>query len=62
MCTGIEAVDLVDTLMTKYSMGITPTGEELNRAVELGLRVDEIKLVAEVTHGDLCEDDECNGE
>lgn len=57
MCTEIEAVDLVDTLVSKYGMGVTPTGEELNRAIELGLNIEEIKLVAEGIHGTITEDD-----
>jgi len=62
MSYEIEAVDLVDTLLGKFGMGVTPTGEEFNRAIELGLNVEEIKLVAEATHGGLEEDDECNWE
>lgn len=53
----LEAVDLVDVLLTKYGMGITPTGEELNRAIELDLDIQEIKAVAEANHGTIGEDD-----
>lgn len=60
MCTEIEAVDLVDTLLGKYGMGVTPTGSELNRAIELGLNIEEIKLVAESNHAGIGEDDECD--
>lgn len=62
MYQEIEAVDLVDTLLSKYGMGITPTGEELNRAIELGLDVSEIKLVAEDTYGTIIEDEDDDSE
>lgn len=54
----LEAVDLVDVLLTKYGMGITPTGDELNRAIELGLDVTAIREVAEETYATVSEDDD----
>lgn len=55
---SMECVDLVDTLMGKLSVGQEPTGEEINRASELGVNLSEIREVVGATYGDISTIDE----
>lgn len=58
---ALDSVEIVDTLMSKFSAGIVPTGDEFNRALELGIDIEEIKLVVGGTYGSITEDEDTSG-
>ena len=59
---AVRAVDLVDTLMSKYRMGITPTADEMNEAIDLGINLIELREVVETENGTVTEIDDFDEE
>lgn len=57
----IEQVDILDELMSEYRAGRTPDGILMNRAIELGIDVSEVKLVVGGTYGSVYENEDEDG-